>query len=100
MPAFLTIFSIQANTYSGWFVGGGTEYALNMDWIPIRGLFWRTEYRYASYASADVPIQPLLFTAAAEKMQNNVQTATTSLIWRCRLCIDLIGVGDRHVDAA
>jgi outer membrane immunogenic protein len=80
VPPVPTIFSITANTYQGWFLGGGTEYALNMDWIPIPGLFWRTEYRYSSYASADVPILPL--TLIAEKMQNNVQTVTTSLVWR------------------
>ena len=56
-----------------------------MVWMPIRGLFWRTEYRYASYASANVPFLPLPFTLTAEKMQNNVQTATTSLIWRFNL---------------
>jgi len=82
IPSVATIFSVPANTYRGWFVGGGAEYALNMNWIPVHGLFWRTEYRYASYAAADVPIQPLAVTGSAENMQKNVETATTSLIWR------------------
>jgi len=36
---------INRHTYSGWFLGSGFEY--NLGWIP--GLFWRTEYRFASY---------------------------------------------------
>ncbi len=55
-PPVATGLSISANTYSGLFLGGGTEYALNMSWVPIPGLFWRTGYRYASYTAADVPI--------------------------------------------
>lgn len=82
VPPRGTIFSAAANTYQGWFVGGGAEYALTMDWVPIRGLFWRTEYRYAGYIPADVPFLPLPLTGTAEKMRNDVQTATTSLIWR------------------
>jgi outer membrane immunogenic protein len=56
-PAIPSGSSIPANTYRGWFIGGGTEFAL--EWFP--GLFWRTEYRYASYSSADLPIAPGLF---------------------------------------
>ena len=80
--SFPTIFPASANTYQGWFFGGGAEYALNMDGIPIHGLFWRTEYRYASYAAANVPFLPLPLTLTAENMRNDLQTATTSLIWR------------------
>jgi outer membrane immunogenic protein len=74
---------IPSNTYSGWFLGGGTEYALNMPWIPIRGLFWRTEYRFSSYDAADL----VVFTGgapstAAVHMQPYVQTITSSLVWR------------------
>jgi outer membrane immunogenic protein len=75
---------IAANTYHGWFIGGGTEYALGSI-IPISGLFWRSEYRYASYQAADLPI---LFTAtglpsaAADHVQKEVQTITTGLVWR------------------
>ena len=85
-----------AQTYSGWFLGGGTEYALT--WLPIPGLFWRTEYRYASYESANVPmltsagapyinsptcdIRGLGCSGLANNMQKDVQTITTSLVWR------------------
>jgi outer membrane immunogenic protein len=80
VPSFPTPFTIASNTYNGWFVGGGTEYALS--WFPARGLFWKTEYRYASYRAADILIQPVAITGTAENMQKNVQTVTTSLVWR------------------
>jgi outer membrane immunogenic protein len=80
VPSFATPFTIGSNTYNGWFVGGGTEYALS--WFPVRGLFWKTEYRYASYRAADITIQPVAITGTAENMQKNVQTVTSSLVWR------------------
>jgi outer membrane immunogenic protein len=69
-------------TDPGWFVGGGMETAL--DWIPIRGLFLKTEYRYSQYnnislaetSSAGVP------TGNVENTKPYVQTATASLVWR------------------
>ena len=42
--------SLPATTYNGWFIGSGFEYAL--DWLPIPGLFLKTEYRYAQYNTA------------------------------------------------
>jgi outer membrane immunogenic protein len=70
---------IPANTYNGWFLGGGAEYKL--PWLS--GLFWRTEYRFSSYRAADL----VVFTGgapstAAVHMQPNVQTVTTSLVWK------------------
>jgi outer membrane immunogenic protein len=74
---------IPGHDYNGWFLGGGTEYALNMSWLPVRGLFWRTEYRFSSYDSADL----VVFTGgapstSAEHMVPYVQTVTSSLVWR------------------
>jgi outer membrane immunogenic protein len=74
-----------SHTYTGWFLGGGTEYALNFAWLPIRGLFWRNEYRYASYQATDLPI---LIAATGgqsgngEHTSQQVQTVTSSLVWR------------------
>jgi outer membrane immunogenic protein len=48
-PFTANIYFMPANTYQGWFVGGGTEYALDFDWIGIAGLSWRTEYRFSNY---------------------------------------------------
>src|SRR5579862_1191102 len=39
--------SVLAHNYHGGFFGSGVEYNLNLPWLPINGLFWRTEYRYA-----------------------------------------------------
>jgi outer membrane immunogenic protein len=41
---------LPAQTYDGWYLGGGVEYAIG--WVP--GLFWRTEYRYASYDTRNI----------------------------------------------
>ena len=50
---------IGAHTYHGWFIGGGTEIALSgLFGLPLpTGLFWRSEYRYSSFSSADLPVQ-------------------------------------------
>ena len=70
--------NIGSQTYKGWFIGAGDEYALSF----VRGLFWKTEYRYASYRAADITIEPLAITGTSENMQKNVQTITSSLVWR------------------
>ncbi len=83
---------IPAHTDAGWFIGGGTEFAL-WDIIPVPGLFWRIDYRYAAYNSADLPILtstgvPITTctgigaVACGEHMQKDVQTVTTGLVWR------------------
>jgi len=83
LPSVATAYSLPGTTYSGWFLGSGIEYALT--WLPIQGLFWRSEYRYASYEAQDVP---LVFTSTGtqsgyyEHSQKYVQTATSSLVWR------------------
>ncbi|HXW31295.1 MAG TPA: porin family protein [Xanthobacteraceae bacterium] len=77
----LTGIGVAAQTYNGWFVGGGYEYAV--PWF--RGLFWKTEYRYAQYQAADVPFFVTATGAANGFGQNDrpsVQTVTTSLVWK------------------
>jgi outer membrane immunogenic protein len=75
LPAF-----IDSHNYSGWFLGGGYEYGLS--WAP--GLFWKTEYRFASYKADDLPI---LFANGAQtgfgiNSEKNIQTVRTELVWR------------------
>lgn len=86
-PVITTAFGNATGTgwpnYSpqGWFLGGGYEYALNYDWLPIHGLFWRTEYRFSQYNSSDIRI----FNTTAgdvEHITPYVQSITSSLVWR------------------
>jgi outer membrane immunogenic protein len=80
-PFAPTVGSLPATTYRGGFIGGGTEYA--MTWLPIPGLFWRNEYRFSSYSAQDIPILAGgVPSASAEHIQKDVQTITTSLVWR------------------
>jgi outer membrane immunogenic protein len=72
----------------GWFIGGGTEYALN--WIP--GLFLKNEYRFADYGdhSTTQVCTGAVVTGCGpagslHSIDNNhlrVQTITTELVYR------------------
>ena len=70
---------MPAQTYNGWFIGSGYEYAF--DWLPIPGLFWKTEYRYSQYNSATIPFvnSPLPVSVTTTKF---TQFVTTELVWR------------------
>jgi outer membrane immunogenic protein len=74
---------LPSTTFHGWFIGGGTEYAFT--WLPIQGLYWRNEYRFAQYNSTDLD-RLVVGTGAATAFGDNyhpyVQTITTSLVWR------------------
>ena len=76
-------FVFPSHTYNGWFLGGGVEY--NFTWLPIQGLFLRTEYRYNAYSRDDLA-EFNLTTAAPSGFilhsKKEVQTVTTSLVWR------------------
>jgi outer membrane immunogenic protein len=76
---------LPAHNYNGWFVGGGTEYALNFSWFPIQGLFWRNEYRFSDYRSVDLDrlvVGTGAATGTADHFTPFVQTITSSLVWR------------------
>ena len=78
-------FSLAAQTYNGWFLGSGFEYSF--DWLPISGLFLKTEYRYSSYSSANVPFLSTATGApvASGNTLNSVkytQMVSTELVWR------------------
>jgi outer membrane immunogenic protein len=78
-------FGYPSHIYGGWFLGGGYEYALNFSWLPIRGLFWKTEYRYSDYDAASLS-EITLATGAPDgnilRSRPEVQTITSSLVWR------------------
>ena len=80
---------IDAHTYHGWFIGGGTEIALSgLFGLPLpSGLFWRSEYRYSSFNSANLAVigVPPSFPniqIGTENLKPFVQTITTSLVWK------------------
>lgn len=68
-------------TQNGWFVGGGTEYALA---FLGSGFFWRNEYRYAQYGtqtlSDTVPGTTLILNNI--NFKPTVQTITTQLVYK------------------
>jgi outer membrane immunogenic protein len=79
---------LPSQRQNGWFVGGGTEYALNW-WIP--GLFLKSEYRFADFGdrtSSQVCSgiaggcgAPGSFHSL-DNSRNRVQTITTELVYR------------------
>jgi outer membrane immunogenic protein len=72
---------LPSENATGWFIGSGTEYAFT--WLPINGLFWKTEYRFASYENYDQHyIHPSFIGSSIVHNSVDVQTITTSLVWR------------------
>jgi outer membrane immunogenic protein len=75
--------SLPAQTYNGWFIGSGFEYAF--DWLPIPGLFLKTEYRYSQYNTAT---PSLVATAGGGPIGLSLnstkftQMVSTELVWR------------------
>ena len=59
-------FFTPANTYNGWFIGSGFEYSFA--WLP--GLFLKTEYRFSSYNTANLPIIATGGPASADGVQS------------------------------
>jgi outer membrane immunogenic protein len=80
--------AFPAHTYQGWFFGSGFEYAFT--WLPINGLFLRSEYRYSTYKRDDLTEFNLATGLPAGNAglgsvlhsAKQVQTITTSLVWR------------------
>ena len=80
-----TTTSLASRTYHGWFLGGGTEYAIRL----IPGLFWKSEYRFADYGSKDDfavcvfgPGCAVGTNHALDRAHPHVQTITTELVYR------------------
>jgi hypothetical protein len=81
--------SLAAQTYNGWFIGSGFEYAL--DFLPVPGLFLKTEYRYAQYGGNNGVSVPITSTAGGALVvpagvslnsQKTTQMVSTELVWR------------------
>jgi hypothetical protein len=69
---------------NGWFVGGGTEYALNWGWLPIKGLFWRNEYRYSTYNNKVLGVSTAAGAPSGFSVNQHYyeQAVLSSLVWR------------------
>jgi outer membrane immunogenic protein len=79
--------TIPGHTFDGWFIGGGTEISLSgLFGLPLpSGLFWRSEYRYSSFNSANLAVAGVpggVLVTGNENVKPFVQTITTSLVWR------------------
>jgi outer membrane immunogenic protein len=82
---FVPAVTMDAQTYKGWFLGTGYEYAL--DFLP--GLFWKTEYRYAWYDAQSPAINVAGVVGGApaavigyERGTKDVQKIRTELVYR------------------
>ncbi len=75
VPTPATGVFLPAHTYNGWFIGGGTEYALNMDWLPIHGLFLR---RSIATRATRAPISLSFAPAAAPHAGRPALSASAS----------------------
>jgi len=80
-----TATALAADTRSGWFIGGGTEYSIG--WLP--GLFWKSEYRFADLRTRDAfavcvagPGCVVGTAHAFDHAHTYVQTARTELVYR------------------
>ena len=79
--------SLASQTYNGWFIGSGFEYSF--DWLPIHGLFLKTEYRYAQYGGNGVNV-PITGTAGGIVVPPGItlnstkatEMVSTELVWR------------------
>ena len=76
-----TPFSFNSNTVNGWFLGSGFEYSFDM----LPGLFFKTEYRYSSYNTSNLPVVVTATGAATPfgvSSTKYVQAITSELVWR------------------
>jgi outer membrane immunogenic protein len=74
--------SVGERTYNGWFLGSGYEYGLN---FLLPGLFWKTEYRFASYDNNNERNLLLGVGAVPGDAINStkwVQTIKSQIVWR------------------
>lgn len=72
---------IGGQTYSGYFLGAGDEYALNF----LPGLFWKTEYRFSDLDTQTNPIRvtgTAAPTAFAVDSHKYIHTVRSELVYR------------------
>ena len=73
---------IDKQTYKGYFIGAGDEYALNF----LPGLFWKTEYRFSQFDTERVALRniqfPGGFATSTYDSKKWVQTIRSELVYR------------------
>jgi outer membrane immunogenic protein len=74
--------TVPSATYNGWFLGSGFEYQFTF--LPIQGLFLKTEYRYYDYQGKTLTdLSPLgAPNGNFDNVHPHVQTITTELVYR------------------
>jgi outer membrane immunogenic protein len=75
-------FNMAENTYHGWFLGSGFDYAISI--LPS-GFFLRSEYRYSTYQAADLSLLDNVTgvtIGTAINAKKYVQTVRSELIYR------------------
>jgi len=86
IPGATAPVTLPAQTFNGWFFGGGTEYAVGF----LPGLFWRSEYRFSQYSAKTTPLVcsnlAICNTGgglnAIDNAKPYVQTVRSELVWR------------------
>ena len=75
--------SFAAHNQGGWFTGGGIEAPVTI--VPIKGLFFYTEYRYSYFNATTLPVTTtgiLLVAPTGMTVKSNVQTVVSGLDYR------------------
>jgi outer membrane immunogenic protein len=75
-------FNMVANSYNGWFLGSGFEYAVSF--LPS-GFFLKSEYRYSTFQAADVSLADNttgLNIGSDVNSKKYVQTVRSELVFR------------------
>ena len=80
-PGGIFPLNVGANTYNGWFLGSGFDYAVSI--LPS-GFFLRSEYRYSTYQAADLSIFRPTGVSFGEAInaKKYVQSVRSELIYR------------------
>jgi len=76
------IIAMNKQTYKGYFIGAGDEYALSF----LPGLFWKSEYRFSQFDTERLGVRDLRFPANAPIFLNDSQkwthTVRSELVYR------------------
>jgi outer membrane immunogenic protein len=78
IPGAAGTLSTAATNQGGWFTGGGFEAPVTI--VPIKGLFFYTEYRYSVFNNKTIPIVATTGFGAVAPTGFNVKTSSQSVV--------------------